>query len=211
MTDETPAPTKRSRKKAAPPAAADLVGVMADAPSVAATEVAEAEVTERSPVAVPGNGPESAPAAATHGGTTLRLERGGIGEASADKVEVKVGGIGTLVAKDVFVEWGGVGAVRTERLGVEFGSVGAALAGEARITQGYAGAMVARDATIEQGLVRTLIAQNVTVNRPSGALVMIAQRVSGDVRVLIDWRGALAIGLVFGVVSALVRALGRRA
>jgi len=39
---------------------------------------------------------------------------------------------------------------------------------------------------------------------------MIAQRVSGDVRVLIDWRGALVLGLALGVASALARALDRR-
>ena len=44
---------------------------------------------------------------------------------------------------------------------------------------------------------RTLIAQEVTINRPTGVLVMIAQRVSGDVRPVLDWRGALAAGAAF--------------
>ena len=73
------------------------------------------------------------------------------------------------------------------------------------LTQGYAGVIAAREATIEQGLVRTLIAQQVTVNRPTGVLVMIAQQVSGDVRPLLDWRGALVVGGAFAVVASLLR------
>jgi hypothetical protein len=137
---------------------------------------------------------------------TLRLERGGIAEATAGQVEVRMGGIGALSAEDVFVEWGGVGAARADRLGVEFGSVGAVLAGEARVTQGFVGSIAAREATLEQGIVRTMIAQRVVVNRPSAVLVMIAQHVSGDIRPLLDWRGALAAGAAFGLVTALFRA-----
>jgi hypothetical protein len=35
---------------------------------------------------------------------------------------------------------------------------------------------------------------------------MIAQHVSGEIRPLLDWRGALAFGAAFGLVSGLVRA-----
>jgi hypothetical protein len=143
-------------------------------------------------------------------GTIVRVERGGIAEATAGQVEVRMGGIGALSAEDVFVEWGGVGAARADRLSVEFGSVGAVLAGEARLTQGVAGSIAARDVTLEQGIVRTLVAQRVTVNRPSAVLVMIAQHVSGDIRPLLDWRGAIAFGAAFGVVTSVFRATRRR-
>jgi hypothetical protein len=138
--------------------------------------------------------------------TTLRVERGGIGDATADNVEVRLGGIGALQAEDVFVQWGGIGATRADTASVEFGSIGAALAGDARISQGYAGIIVAREATAEQAIVRTMIAQRVTINRPSAVLVLIAQRVDGSVRPLLDWRGALAAGLGVAGVATLVRA-----
>jgi len=141
---------------------------------------------------------------------SLRVERGGIGEATADSVEVRMGGIGRVDAEDVYVQWGGIGAGRADTLSVEFGSVGAAAAGELRVTQGVVSAVIAREATIEQGLVRTLIAQHVTISRPSAVLVLIAGRVTGDVRPLIDWRGALAAGLAFGLVGAVVKELRRR-
>jgi hypothetical protein len=88
--------------------------------------------------------------------------------------------------------------------------VGAALAGELRVTQGFAGSIVARDATIEQGIARTVIAQRVRITRPSAILVLIAARVEGDVRPVLDWRGALVAGLAFGLVSAGVKVLRER-
>ncbi len=77
------------------------------------------------------------------------------------------------------------------------------------MTQGFAGSIAAREATLEQGIVRTLIAQRVTVNRPSAVVVMIAQHVSGDVRPLLDWRGAIVAGAAFGLVTAIVKAARR--
>ena len=121
-----------------------------------------------------------------------------------------MGGIGQLDAHDVSIQWGGVGAAKAERLSVECGSVGAAMAGEMRVTQGFAGSVLAREVTVEQGVIRTLIAKHVTITRPSAVLVMIAQQVSGEVKPLLDWRGALAAGAAFALVSGLLKAIRRR-
>ena len=191
MTDESPLPAERSRKRTSAGGAAPPVES-----TVGALVVKPAEPAQPAPVAAI---------------SSLRLERGGIAEASADTVDVRMGGIGALDADEVFVQWGGVGAAKAKRVGVEFGSVGAAMAGELRVTQGFAGTVLAREATIEQGIVRTLVAQRVEIKRPSAVLVMIAQHVSGEIRPLLDWRGALAFGAAFGLVSGLVRAgRGRR-
>ncbi|MEO5941229.1 MAG: hypothetical protein ABIZ72_09525, partial [Candidatus Limnocylindrales bacterium] len=96
-----------------------------------------------------------------------------------------------------------------DRVSVELGGIGAALAREVTITQGGAGSIVARDARIEQSVVRLLVANVVHVDRPSGVLFLIARRVDGNVKALLDWRGALAFGAAFGVVTSLVR-VGRR-
>jgi len=143
------------------------------------------------------------PAALDARGGALRRDRGGIGKATADQVEVHVGGIGAAQAEDVFVQWGGIGATRADSVGVEFGAVGAALAGEVRVTQGFAGSVVAREATLEQVISRTVIAQRVAINRPSAIGILIAQHVQGDVRPLLDWRGALAAGVAVGVAAAI--------
>ncbi len=185
MTDESPLPAKRSRKRTS----------AGDAPPV------------EPPVVVQEPAPTAAPIAQV---ASLRLERGGIAEASADTVEVRMGGIGVLDADEAFVQWGGIGAAKAKHVGVEFGSVGAAMAGELRVTQGVAGIVLAREATIEQGFVRTLFAQRVEIKRPSAVLVMIAQHVSGEIRPLLDWRGALAFGAAFGLVSGLLSLVRRR-
>ena len=50
-----------------------------------------------------------------------------------------------------------------------------------------------------------MIANEVHAERTTGVLVLLARRVDGDVRTLLDWRGALAFGAAFGIVSALLR------
>ena len=226
MSDETP----RSRKRNRTNPSAETAG-----PEVAEVEIAEA-ATEAEAAAEAAAEVVSGDASTDQGTTpveattepeptidrvatgtpvmadasTIRIERGGIDGVRAGTVEVRMGGIGALEADKVRVQWGGVGAAKAERLGVEFGSVGAALAGELHVTQGFAGSVIAREATVEQAIVRTMIAQRVTVTRPTGVLVMIAAKVDGEVRPLLDWRGALAVGLAIGLVSAAAKVLRER-
>jgi hypothetical protein len=211
MTDAMPNPAKRSRKRVTNTAdgvpAAEVLAVDLEGAPLAVAEGGSA------PAPAPKFEPAPEPPASSAGSVSiasLRLERGGIAEATADRVEVRMGGIGALDADEVFVQWGGVGAAKAQRVGVEFGSVGAAMAGEIHVTQGFAGSVLAREATIEQGIVRTLVAQRVHIARPSAVLVMIAQHVSGEVRPLLDWRGALAFGAAFGLVSGLLKLVRRR-
>ena len=216
MPDETPKPAKRSRKhtpeadaqpqvEAPLEAPVDTLAVVQEGTPVPEVGVQAPAEPATMPPAEPGPvrpaEPAPAPVATI---ASLRLERGGIAEATADTVEVRMGGIGALDADDVFVQLGGIGAAKAERVSVEFGSVGAAMAGEIRVTQGFAGSILAREATIEQSIVRTLVAQHVQITRPSAVLVLIAQRVTGDVRPVLDWRGALVAGIAFGLVSGLV-------
>lgn len=127
--------------------------------------------------------------------------------ASVRALDLRQGAIGRLDATEVAVTQGAVGAARGDRVSVEMGAIGAALAGEIRVTQGVAGAVVGRTVTLEQAVVRTVVARDVVVRRPSAVMVLLAQRVEGDVRPLLDWRGALALGVAFGLLARLV---GRR-
>lgn len=121
----------------------------------------------------------------------------------AEAVEVHQGAVGRVDAVDVAVTQGVVGAARGDRVSVEMGVLGAALGGEVSVSQGAVGTMIAREARVEQSFVRTLVAQTVNVHRPSAVLFMVAQRVSGDVKVLLDWRGALAFGAAAGLLAGL--------
>ena len=121
----------------------------------------------------------------------------------ADAVEVHQGAIGRVDATEVAVSQGAIGAARGDRISVQMGAVGAAIGRDVRVSQGAAGAVLAQEVSVDQSIVRTLVAQQVEFRRPSAVLVLIAQRVTGDVRVLLDWRGALAVGAAFGVVAGL--------
>ena len=125
--------------------------------------------------------------------------------ANARTIDIRQGGIGRAVADDIAITTGGIGFARGDRVSVEMGGIGAALAGEVRITQGGAGTILAREVRIEQAGVRTIIANHVHVERTTGVLFLIARRVDGDVRALLDWRGALAFGAAFGSVASLLR------
>jgi hypothetical protein len=119
--------------------------------------------------------------------------------------EVRWGAVGSASAAELFVHQGAVGAVRAERVSVEQGAVGAVASREFHLTQGVARAVVANDVTVEQGFVRAMLANRVRMGDRSGAFIIIANRVEGNVRALLDWRSALALGAVLGLVIAFVR------
>lgn len=121
----------------------------------------------------------------------------------ADAVEVHQGAVGRVDATQLTVTQGAIGGAKGERIDVQMGAVGAALGGHVAVEQGFAGTVLAQEARVEQSVVRTLIARDVTFGRPSVVVFMLAQRVSGELRVLLDWRGALAFGAAFGVIAGL--------
>lgn len=142
--------------------------------------------------------------------TSVSISQGGIGTADARTIDVRQGGIGRASATDIAVSAGSIGFARGERISIEMGGVGAAIGDDVRVTQSMSGFVAARgEATVDQSLVSTLIADRVTIRQPSAVLVLIARQVDGTVRPLLDWRGAVALGAVVGVVVGLFR-LGRR-
>lgn len=187
--------------------------VGAAGPRGAGRKKATDAVTADAPAAAAGAGELDVVEIAQGGADVVRarsitVTQGGISQATADEVTVRQGGIGRLEARDVAVSQGGVGFARAERVSVELGGIGAAFAGEASVTQGAVTTLVAREVRIGQSFVRSLVASDVRFDRPSGVGVLLARRVEGDVRVLIDWRGALVIGAIAGLLGALLR--GRR-
>ena len=116
-----------------------------------------------------------------------------------------MGGIGRADATDIAVTMGGVGLARAEHVSVEMGGIGAAIAGEARLSQGFARYVVAREASVEQGLVGTMITGRATIGRTTGVFLLVAGRVDGPVKAVLDWRGGLAFGAAFGLFWALLR------
>ena len=137
--------------------------------------------------------------------THVDVRQGGINKVAATHVNVRQGGISRVHATDVAVSMGGIAIARADRVSAEMGGIGIALAGDARVSQSFVRALLARDVRIDQGAVWNLMAGRVTFDRPSFAGVVIAGRVDGTVKPLLDWRGALALAGVVGLVLAIVR------
>jgi hypothetical protein len=194
------ATTPKRRKRIYPPAdqmAADRAAAASRAASRAAppSEVLtpvmavgrEEPVTEEAPVA-----------SVEEDGTSL----------AADRLDVRGSAVGRVEAGEISVAAGAIGAARADRVSVDRGALGAAMAGDVEISRGYARSIVARQVQIERGAARMIVAADVRADR-TAVLILLARRVSGDVRVLLDWRGALAFGVVAGVLAGLISRLRR--
>jgi hypothetical protein len=49
-----------------------------------------------------------------------------------------------------------------------------------------------------------VVASHVTFDKRGGAFIVLARKVEGDVRAVLDWRGALAAGAALGIAIALL-------
>jgi hypothetical protein len=92
---------------------------------------------------------------------------------------------------------------------VDRGALGAAMAGEVEVSRGYARSILARQVQIDRGAARMIVAADVRAER-TAVLFLLARRVSGDIRVMFDWRGAVAFGAVAGIIGGLIARARRR-
>jgi hypothetical protein len=138
-------------------------------------------------------------------GDTVSITQGGASVVNARTVEIHQGGIANARADNITVRMGGVALARADRLSVEMGGLGIALAREANVTQGMARTVIAQDVRVDQGLIGTAFAGKVTFEKQSAVFLLLAGKTEGPVRALLDWRGALAFGAVFGLLVGLLR------
>jgi hypothetical protein len=202
MPDEpTPKPTT-ARRRARPAAA-----------KAAATPTVPVRRRPAKPASTADGNGRSGPAAAHRAVEIIAPDQGAIaprGGAGADgDLEVSRGAVGRLEARDVTVNQGAIGGTRAERVNVQMGALGFALTGDLEVHQSAVRSVIAREAHLEQSVTRTVIAQDVHMDRGSFALVVIARRVDGQVRAILDWRGAIAFGAAAGLVISVLRR-GRR-
>jgi hypothetical protein len=128
----------------------------------------------------------------------------------ADRVEMRLSAVGRVEGGELIVEQGAVGAARADRVSIDRGALGAAMAGNVELSRGYARSILARQVQLDRSAARIVIAADVRANQ-SAAMFLVARKVDGNVKVLFDWRGALAFGAVAGIVFALLgRARGAR-
>jgi hypothetical protein len=140
---------------------------------------------------------------------SLAVRQGGVNNARAETIDIRQGGITRAEAQDISVTQGGIAIARADRVSVGMGAIGLAVGGDVDVNRGFARTVIARDVRIEQAGARTVIANTATFDRSSGALIVIAGKAEGNVRTLLDWRGALAFGAAFGILVGLVRRVRR--
>ncbi len=116
------------------------------------------------------------------------------GEIDEPSVAVSRGLVGLVRAREVTVQQSGVGAVVAGNASLRMGGASGILARQATLQMGGASTVVAADARIERSLVRTVVANTVHAGPTTAILLVLARRVDGEPKVLLDWRGALAIG-----------------
>ena len=128
----------------------------------------------------------------------------------ADRVDLRMAAVGRVEAGSITVEQGALGAARADSVSVDRGALGAAMADRIEVSRGYARSVLARSARLERSAARVVVAGDAEVEQ-SAVVFLIARRVAGDVRVLLDWRGAVAFGATAGVVLSILSRLRRRA
>jgi len=178
---------------------------------VTRSKAANAETSGAMTTSEPASGSTPTVINIEHGGLDVAraervsVNRGGITTVDATTVDLKLGGITRVDARDVSVMQGGIAIARADRVNTQMSAVALAVTGEAKIDRSFVRAMFARDVTFEQGGVWNLAAARVTFKRPSLAGIVIAAKVDGEVRTILDWRGAIAFGAVAGILVGILR------
>jgi hypothetical protein len=208
-----PRPTKRQRAAAKAAATTTEATTAPETPTEAAPAVPETmafqtngtrhdgPAAER--VARAGVAAAPTPPPAPVSGEVIDPAPEGSSSIDAERVSVRMSAIGRVQGTDLTVEQGAVGAARTEHLSVERGAVGAAMADRVELSRSYGRSILARQVQLDRSAARIVIAADVRATQ-SAAMFLVARKVDGNVKVLFDWRGALAFGAVAGIVFALL-------
>jgi hypothetical protein len=167
----------------------------------------EAATTTGRSGGTPNGGPAQRPRASrrrarTDGATAGIAEDGASLE--AERVDLRGSAVGRVDASELTVAMGAVGAARADSVSVDKGAVGAVMSDRVDVSRGYARSILARQVQLDRAAARIIVAADVRAER-TAVMFLVARRVSGDVRVLFDWRGALAFGAVVGVVLGVLR------
>ncbi|HXX60227.1 MAG TPA: hypothetical protein VEI48_02935 [Candidatus Sulfotelmatobacter sp.] len=121
------------------------------------------------------------PAAAPAATGTAIVGQASLASLTADRAEVSQGAIAHAQVQDLAVRQGAVALVESSA-----------------------------HVRLEQSAVGAVMGDAVEISAGSLALVVVAGEVHGDVRPIVDWRGALALGLGLGLVRLLLGGRGRR-
>jgi hypothetical protein len=143
-----------------------------------------------------------------HADENVTIRQGGAKDIRAKEVSVRQGAVMTIDAENVTMAQGGALLVRTGEAHLSAGTTSAAILGDTvRMEMAGAQFMLARDSVeMDQSAVGILVGQHITA-KDSGALVMIADTVEGNVSVVMDRQTAITFGAALGAALGLMLAL----
>lgn len=188
-----------------------------DAPSIAEDAAAE-NLVETANLTISQGGAAEVVAGSvtiTHGGanqveaSSVAIRQGGIGTASAEDITVSVGGIGIAHADEIAVRMGGVGLARADRVSSEMGAITMAVGRDVYVTKSGAAAILATEANLRDSGIGSVVASNVKFEGRSAAFIVVARNTEGDIKPVLDWRGAIVACAAIGGCLA-VALLARR-
>jgi hypothetical protein len=113
------------------------------------------------------------------------------GDLHAENVSITQGGARDIKATTVSITQGGASQVHAKQMSVSQGGVAIARTESFTVNQG--------------GSAFAVMSDQATVNEGGNVLVLLAGKVSGDARPLLDWRSALALAAGLVVAWRLVR------
>jgi hypothetical protein len=146
------------------------------------------------PIAEPSRPPVAAP---------VVIEPGARGALAAEHISMQRSAVARVNTHELRVEQGAVAAAQADQVTIDRGALGAAMADRVELSRGYARSILARQVQLDRSAARIVIAADVSASQ-SAAMLLVARKVDGNIKVLFDWRGALAFGAVAGVVFALL-------
>ena len=126
----------------------------------------------------------------------VEIRNGGARDIDATSVAITQGGARDIDAQTVTITQGGAARIRADELNVSQGGVAVARADNLTIAEG--------------GSAFAVMADSAQVDRDSNVFLLVAGSTSGDVRPVLDWKAAAALGAGFALASAAFRRIRRR-
>lgn len=138
------------------------------------------------------------------------IVEGDVGNVSAETVTITSGAANTVKAQTVTVSQGGIGNAKADSIQVEQGGIGNAQATSIKVEQGGIGMARGETVSVTDGGAFGVFANTARLEQTS-VVFLAAKEVSGEARILFDWRAAAVFGLVVGLTLGLFKLLtGRR-
>lgn len=134
------------------------------------------------------------------GGATLE-------QVEAEVVHIQQGGANRINASSVDMHQGGAFLIQSEELNIHQGVSVVSNSGKAVLESSSAGALLADTVNATNSRLGIAISNRAQLEN-SSPVILLAREVEGDVKPILDTRGALLAGLVSGVVVAAMLLIG---